>query len=290
MTAFQISIVLVAAILHASWNIASKYGASAGYVFVFAYEIVSCVFYLPWVIYLFSVANIDLNIKVIIFLTLAALLHLLYNLALIRGYQKASLSVVYPVARGTGPLITSIIAIIVFNESLNAIESLGILIICAGVLLIAARDGLANLVFNNDSWVGIRWGVFIGCIIAGYSIIDAYIVKILLIAPVIVGWVSSLGGLFILFPKVIANRKTINIQMKNKWWYAVFVGIVSPLAYILILYVLQSGANVSIVAPLRESSMVFATIAAVMLFKERVPFLGWLGCISILGGVLAVAY
>lgn len=290
MTSLQLLIILVAALLHASWNIASKYGASAGYMFTFAYNLFSCIFYLPWALYLFSTEHVDINLKIILFLLLVAVLHLIYGLSLIKAYQKANLSVVYPVARGSGPLITSVVAVIVLNEYLDIFELWGILAICLGVLLIAIRDKFSNLLSDSRALVGVRWGLFIGCIIASYSVVDAYTVKKLLIAPVIVGWVSSLGGLFILLPKIVNDRGILKENMGGKWVYAAYVGLASPLAYILILYVLQSGVNLSIVAPLRESSMVFATLGGIWLFKEKVTLFGWIGCLVILSGVLIIAY
>lgn len=289
MSVYQLLIVLAAAIIHASWNIASKYGSSAGYMFTFAYNMFSFVLYLPWVIYLAMDIQVDLGLKAVLFLSLAAVIHLLYGLALIKGYQKANLSVVYPVARGSGPLITSIVAVIALNEYLDLTQVLGIVVVCIGVLFIAVRTSFSNLFSDQASLTGIKWGLLIGCIIAAYSIVDAYTVKFLLIAPVIVGWVSSLGGLFILLPKVVNDRAKLHEKMKGKWGYALYVGLMSPLAYILILYVLQAGVNVSITAPLRESSMVFATLAGVLLFKEKVFLYGWLGCFSILAGVFLLA-
>src|SRR5699024_4989875 len=200
--------------------------------------------------------DINPNFEVIFILALTAIVHLFYGLALLKGYQKANLSVVYPVSRGSGPLITSFVALGLFSETLNAWELLGIFSLCVGVLLIAAKEKLSDLFGRSESWVGVRWGVFIGTIIASYSIIDAYAVKTLALPPVLVGWVSSLGGTVLLLPKVLKNTAALRTQMRGIWPYACFVGFFSPLTYILVLSVLSQCAPVSIVAPLRESSMV----------------------------------
>ncbi|HLR30547.1 MAG TPA: DMT family transporter [Paenalcaligenes sp.] len=289
MAIWQLLIVLFAAVLHASWNIASKFGAGAGYFFAFAFSLFSFFFYLPWVIYILMTEDINPNFEVIFILALTAIVHLFYGLALLKGYQKANLSVVYPVSRGSGPLITSFVALGLFSETLNAWELLGIFSLCVGVLLIAAKEKLSDLFGRSESWVGVRWGVFIGTIIASYSIIDAYAVKTLALPPVLVGWVSSLGGTVLLLPKVLKNTAALRTQMRGIWPYACFVGFFSPLTYILVLYVLSQGAPVSIVAPLRESSMVFGALAGVWLFKERVSTLGWVGCALIFTGIFLVA-
>ena len=285
----QLLIVLFAAVLHASWNIASKFGAGAGYFFAFAFSLFSFVIYLPWVIYILMTEDIHADFEVIFILALTALVHLLYGLALLKGYQKADLSVVYPVSRGSGPLITSFVALGLFSEVLSAWEVLGIFSLCMGVLLIAAKEKLSDLLGRSEAWVGVRWGLFIGTIIASYSIIDAYAVKTLALPPVLVGWVSSLGGALLLLPKVMTHATELRTQMRGIWPYACFVGFFSPLTYILVLYVLSQGAPVSIVAPLRESSMVFGALAGVWLFKERVSALGWVGCALIFTGIFLVA-
>ncbi|HLS16481.1 MAG TPA: DMT family transporter [Paenalcaligenes sp.] len=285
----QLLIVLFAAVLHASWNIASKFGAGAGYFFAFAFSLFSFVIYLPWVIYILMTEDIHADFEVIFILALTALVHLLYGLALLKGYQKADLSVVYPVSRGSGPLITSFVALGLFSEVLSAWEVLGIFSLCVGVLLIAAKEKLSDLLGRSEAWVGVRWGLFIGTIIASYSIIDAYAVKTLALPPVLVGWVSSLGGALLLLPKVMTHATELRTQMRGIWPYACFVGFFSPLTYILVLYVLSQGAPVSIVAPLRESSMVFGALAGVWLFKERVSALGWVGCALIFTGIFLVA-
>lgn len=289
MAIWQLLIVLFAAVLHASWNIASKFGAGAGYFFAFSFSLFSFVFYLPWVVYSLFTQQVSLSFEAGAVLALTAVVHLFYGLALLKGYQKANLSVVYPVSRGSGPLITSFVALGLFSESLNAWELFGIFSICIGVLLIAAKEKLSDLFSDKEAWVGIRWGLFIGTVIASYSIIDAYAVKTLALPPVLVGWVSSLGGALLLLPKVLTNMPSLRSQMRGVWPYACFVGFFSPLTYILVLFVLSKGAPVSIVAPLRESSMVFGALAGVWLFKERVSALGWAGCLLIFAGIFMVA-
>src|SRR5690625_3591323 len=100
MAIWQLLIVLFAAVLHASWNIASKFGAGAGYFFAFAFSLFSFFIYLPWVIYILMTEGISPTFEVVFILALTAVVHLFYGLALLKGYQKANLSVVYPVSRG----------------------------------------------------------------------------------------------------------------------------------------------------------------------------------------------
>src|SRR5690625_7528328 len=92
-----------------------------------------------------------------------------------------------------------------FRVVLSAWEVLGIFSLGVGVLLIAAKEKLSDLLGRSEAWVGVRWGLFIGTLIASYSIIDAHAVKTLALPPVLAAWVSSLGGALLLLTKVMTQ-------------------------------------------------------------------------------------
>lgn len=98
MTFAAIFLVVLAALVHATWNLLSKRASSVGPTFVFAYNFVACVAYAPWVIYLIARQTIQWDWSVVGFIVCSGLIHLAYSLSLQRGYQKADFSVVYPVA------------------------------------------------------------------------------------------------------------------------------------------------------------------------------------------------
>jgi hypothetical protein len=112
MSLLPLLLVILAAFIHATWNLLAKHAAAAGPAFVFAYNVVACVAYLPWVVWLIANRELTWNWPVAVCLLFSAMIHLGYSLCLQRGYQVADLSVVYPIARGTGPLLSSIGAFI----------------------------------------------------------------------------------------------------------------------------------------------------------------------------------
>jgi len=79
-------------------------------------------------------------------------------------------------------------------------------------------------------------------LIASYTVVDAYAVKALGIAPVVLDWFSNLLRFFLLAPLVVANPRRAIEAMRGHWWIAVGVGLLSPLSYILVLAALTSGA------------------------------------------------
>ncbi len=116
----------------------------------------------------------------------SSLLHLGYSLCLQRGYQVADLSVVYPIARGTGPLLSTTGAFLLLGEPATSTGIIGMLCVVGGVLLIATQGRLA--ISSRPRLGGVRWGVVIGLFIAAYTVVDAYGVKVLLISPVLFDW------------------------------------------------------------------------------------------------------
>lgn len=288
MSPLALFLVIVAAGLHASWNLASKQASDAGTSFIFVFRLCSVIIYLPWVLYILAGESMSWQWQTGVLLGLSTMLHLFYTILLLRGYQAADLSIVYPVARGSAPVLASVAAVIWLGDPMVAGQAVGIACVAGGILLLASR-GNWHQFMQPSAWVGIRWGLIISLFIATYSIVDAYGVKTLLIAPVVLDWVSSLGGVLLLAPGVWSHRQGFRARMRGRWWLAAWVGLASPLAYILVLYALQLGAHVSQVAPLREMSMVMATFIGAVWLKEQVGLMRWLGCGIIIMGVVLIS-
>lgn len=288
MSAEAFTLVVIAAALHASWNLLSKYAAAPAGHFVFAYRLLSTLFYAPWVIYVLVADGMQWSLAAILFIALSSLLHLGYCLCLQWGYHAADLSVVYPVGRGTGPLLSSLAAFVLLGEEPSAHGVAGILCIVGGILLIASGGDLRRFA-TPRAWAGVRWGLLIGLFIAAYTVADAYSVKTLHVVPVILDWLSAFGNALLMAPHAWIRRHTLMRDMRGKWRYAVAVGLLSPLAYILVLYAYQLGGKVSLIAPLREMSLMLATVAGFFLLKEKISFARLAGCAIIVAGVILLS-
>jgi uncharacterized membrane protein len=281
-------LVILAAALHASWNLISKKAAAAAGDFVFAYRLLSALFYAPWVIYILATEGMHWSTEAVLFIALSSVLHLGYSLCLQWGYRAADLSVVYPVARGTGPLLSSLGAFLWLGDNPSVLGVTGIFCVVAGILLIASGGELRRFA-KPEAWVGVRWGGFIGLFIAAYTVADAYSVKALLIAPVILDWLSAVGNVMLMAPRAWVRRSTMMEQMRGKWGYATAVGLLSPLAYILVLYAYRLGGQVSLIAPLREVSLMLATVAGFFILKEKASAARLVGCAVIIAGVILLS-
>lgn len=279
------ALVILAAITHATWNLLAKRAANVGVGFVFAYNLVACIAYAPWALWLFATGAPVPSAPVFGCLLASGVIHLVYSLALQRGYQLADLSVVYPVARGTGPLLASIGAFLILGERPTYSRLAGLVAVVAGIALIAT-DGRLDAFHRPAARQGVRWGGTTGALIAGYTVVDAYGVKALLIPPVILDWCSNTMRFFLLLPAVLRDRTRAMAAMRGHWGLAVGVGLLSPLGYILVLGALSLGAPVSIVAPAREMSMMIGAMIGMLILGERVGVARLAGCVVMVCGVL----
>lgn len=288
MTLPALLLVVTAALLHASWNLLAKRAAKAGAVFVSAYNLVACVAYAPWVFYLLGHSGFRWTWPILGFLLLSALIHLAYSLCLQRGYQVADLSVVYPIARGTGPMLSSVGAFLLLREMPSGEGLGGLALVVLGIGLIATAGDLSAFRRPGGA-AGVRWGAATGGLIACYTVSDAYTVKVLAVAPVLLDWFSNSIRFFLLGPVVLANPPRALEVMRGHWWTAIGVGLLSPMGYILVLAALSSGAPLSLVAPMREMSMMVGALMGMLILRERISASRLVGCAILICGVVLLS-
>src|SRR5699024_10284435 len=136
------------------------------------------------------------------------------------GYQAADLSVVYPVARGTGPLLSTLGAMVVLAERPTGTGWLGLACVVLGILLIASHGNIKQF-WSSHASRGVRWGAFIGVWIASYTMLDAYLVKEKGVQPVVLDWFTYVGSVMMLLPSMLPRRREFVEQMRGKWRYAI---------------------------------------------------------------------
>ncbi|PWC12399.1 multidrug DMT transporter permease [Brenneria roseae subsp. americana] len=285
MSFLTFALVVLAALIHAIWNLLAKRAASAGAAFVFAYSGIACICYAPWVVWLFVTSTLRWDPFVIVCVVLSGGVHLAYSLFLQRGYLVADLSVIYPVARGSAPMLSTIGAFLLFGEqpTISGVAGLGAIV--AGIVLISSQGSFVRF-RQPAAQAGIRWGTATGGMIAGYTVVDAYGVKMLGIHPVILDWCSQTVRFVMLLPWLTTHRHEVLKLMRGKWMIAIAVGILSPLSYILVLVALQMGAPLSVVAPAREMSMMVGVLLGMFILREPVGIWRLAGCLVLVAGVM----
>lgn len=278
-------LIVLAAFIHATWNLLAKRASQGGPTFVLVYTTISALAYLPWVTWLIWQGATLWTLPILVCIALSGALHLAYSLFLQRGYQVADLSVVYPIARGSGPLLSTLGAFLILGEQPSGYGLAGLVAIVSGILLISTQGNLAKF-RQPAARSGLRWGMITGTAISGYTVVDAYGVKLLGIHPVVLDWCANLVRVVILLPWVLARRHLIRSRMKGNWWLAMAVGLLSPLSYILVLMALQIGAPLSLTAPAREMSMMVGALFGMIILREKVGPMRLLGCAILMAGVI----
>jgi drug/metabolite transporter (DMT)-like permease len=293
-----LALVILAAVLHATWNIAAKRAsmkAGGDDRFVFITTALTSVLWLPMGLWFgwHEVPRWGWAEWGVV--GASAAVHLLYFRALITGYRVGDLTVVYPLARGSAPLLTAAVAVLLLGETLGLSGTLGVLAVCGGVFLIAGGPALftrlhtASAEQRRRTAAGVRWGLITGALIAGYSVVDGYAIKVLLSGPVVLDYLCNLLRLPLQLPLLLRDRAGIKAAWRLQWRCALVVSTLGPSAYICVLYALQM-APLSHVAPARELSLLVAALIGGRLLGEADRGLRLAGAACIAGGVMALAW
>ncbi|MHC1481290.1 DMT family transporter [Frateuria aurantia] len=256
--------ILAAAVAHAAWNLASKYKRGDTLLFVWAY---SCAWMLlcgPIGLALMVQEREAIDWRLGVGAVVSAALHIAYSLTLQAGYDRAELGVVYPIARGTGPVLTMLFATLVLGERLSAGALFGATLIIAGLLVVAGNPFSRG---NRHPVRGIFWGAATGATIASYTLWDGYSVTSLHLPPMSYYASTLFLQSLILTPGALRRRHRISAAIGVDAAPIFIVAVLSPLAYILVLTAMQTAPLV-LVAPLRESSIIFGSLLAYWLFHE----------------------
>jgi uncharacterized membrane protein len=281
-TAFLL--VVVAAFAHATWNFLAKRAAHSKNLIWFS-SATEAVVFAPVAIWVLTSAWPSLGLKAATFLLATGILHLLYTESLLRGYRAGDLTVVYPLARGTGPLLSFVGAVLVLHERPSLLAAAGALMITFGVLL--SSGGL--FAFRDQAkHAGLFWGVATGCTIACYTLIDGYSVKMLLLSPFLVDYAGNLFRTIVLSVGAYRRRGSLHSEYLKCWREASAIGVLTPVGYILVLFAMRL-APISHVAPLREMSMMIGLFFGAKFLSEGDMVRRILGSAIIAGGVVALA-
>ena len=252
---------LAAAVCHATWNFFVK-RINAGPELVWTFSLITVVIYAPLALYsffqmpAFTITNVG-------FIIGSCVLHLGYFLLLQRGYRTGDLSVVYPTARATGPMLSTIFAIVLLGEQASLQSAAGALVIIFGVLNLSGGLRVRSL----EQASSLLFGVGAGTLIGSYTVWDAYAVSVLALPPLLLDYCSSLGRAFLLAP--LAARRTGSIaRIWREHKLGLFaIAIFNPLAYILAL-IAMTFTPVIYIAPIREISVVLTVLLGSMLLGE----------------------
>jgi len=271
--------VLLAALLHASWNAMIKGGRdvlmdTASIVVGAGVVAAPFAFILPlpdpasWPYILASITT-----------------HLAYYFFMVSAYRSGDLSLVYPLMRGVAPLLTGVLAIVWLREWPGALGWTGMLLISVGVIVLALRPARLGAPHGHSRAVAFALGNAV--VIAVYTIIDGSGARLAGNAWSYIVWLFLLDALpFSLF-LLATRRQTFLDELVERWRRGLVGGGLSAAAYAISVWAMTK-APLALVASLRETSVLFATLIGARLLKEHLTLRRWAGVAAVISGVIAL--
>lgn len=212
-------------------------------------------------------------------LVASGLLHAFYLWALVRAYQVGDLSAVYPVLRGTAPLLTALVTLGILGEPASAREILGIALIGAAMFAMIAGRHLGR--------AALGWALLTGVFIASYTVIDAHGVRAAPSPASYIAWLFVMMGAIVVAMFAAATRGAVFAAATQQWRPGVIAGALSIVTYGMALWALSLGPTAPLAA-LRETGMVTALLIAILVLKERATTGRIIGVLGILTGAVLI--
>lgn len=269
MSVLALLLILTAALSHAGWNLLLK-RAESKELFAWWFSVSGAVLLAPLGVILFLMYPVSLPGPW--FILGGSVMQCFYLVMLGRAYTRGDLSLVYPIARGTGPMLVPILAVLTLGETIAWPAIVGIVFVVAGIYTVSwwghFRQILANPAgFFRES--GALYAILTGCTITVYSLLDKRAVEY--VQPFLYMYFLTIGVSVGLAPYILRNYGLSQIRgvWKGNLWAIPVAGLLSFLAYACILTAF-SISRVSYIAPAREISIVMGVVAGVLILKE--PF------------------
>jgi len=268
-------LVIFAAILHAIWNgMVKSYKDKAISVSAIVFG------HVPIAILVMIFLPLP-TLESVPYIILSAIIHQGYQYNLISAYKIGDLTKVYPIARGTGPIVATIISIIFLGLLITKFQTLSIVLICFGVIILGIFT--ENSIKNNKAVIySLATGFFIGL----YSLADGYGARISQSPLNFLGWSFVLNAM--IFPIVLKYMGYTNVfsrvlkEAKLIFWIG---GTLSYIVYGIVVWSFTK-APIPLVGALRESSIVFSILIGFFFLKERVTFIKVASIVAIFAGVV----
>ncbi|QZP18668.1 DMT family transporter [Pseudomonas sp. DR208] len=267
-------LILFAALLHASWNALLRVGADR-----------------LWSMTMMCVAVAIASSVIALFLAppapaswpyavLSGVLHVGYNLFLVRSYKVGDLGQTYPIARGSSPILITLCALVFAGETLSTNALIGIVLVSGGIISLAFRQ-------RTLAVPSLPYALGTGFFIAAYSVTDGIGARLSGAPMAYTVWMCALWG--VLMPLVyIGLRDTRSLFAPRPGVITALIGgLVSLLAYGIVIYAM-SHAPMGAVSALRETSVLFAALIGYLFLGESLTVRKVLACVVIATGTMLI--
>ncbi len=262
MSLIALILILAAACCHATWNFLVK-KIDGGPELVWLFSFFTTLLYLPVVLIVVWIERPIFGLEELFFLAGSAALHMAYFLVLQQGYKRGDLSLVYPTARATGPLLSVTFAVLLLGESISLQIIAGGLAIVVGIFFLTGGFKRSAAHLTTSLIFGLATGILIG----GYTAWDAYTVTTLAVSPIILDYASALSRTVFLSPYAVTRKGLVRQHWQNHKVAVLVIAVFNSLAFILFLVALTFTPLVY-AAPAREVSVLITVLLGTLLLGE----------------------
>lgn len=262
LTVFEI--VLVAAVLHASWNAIVKAGKNTVLTMVLVTASAAL-----WAVVLLPVLPSP-SPESWPYIALSAALQIVYFALVARIYRIADMSQTYPIMRGAAPLIVALAGTLFLDEALSSPAWLGVCIICSGILIMLWSGG-------QKSREGLILALLNALVISGYTLVDGIGVRLSAAPASYTLWIFLITGASIGCWATLTQWSQTRHYLRLNWHLGAVGGLGTLVSYGLALYAMTQ-APVAVVAALRETSILFSAVISWLILKEHITVVR---CVSV---------
>jgi drug/metabolite transporter (DMT)-like permease len=280
-------LVLSAAVVHAVWNILAHGVSRAGIVFLWWGALASAAIWAVAVPFTGGLGTDDVA-GFLLGAVVSAAIHVGYMLVLQHGYRVGNLSTVYATARGSGPLLSVVVAVLLLGERPSPLALVGVAAIIAGVVAIGFVDRVPAARRTAVVDPAVLFGLLTGVAIATYTIWDAHAVRTWDLSPV--AFMVGQAALQVPVYTVLGWRRRHELRpfFVLQWRRVIAFGLLSPLSYILVLTAVTM-APVALVAPMREVSVVLVSLFGAFALREGRPAQRVAASLVVAAGIVLLA-
>lgn len=270
-------IVLFSAVLHASWNalVRASFSTFHDTVLLVLGAGVWSLFFLPLVPFP--------TVESLPYLTVSVLIHVVYFILVALSYRSGELSLVYPLMRGSAPVLSMVAAAILIKEYPSPGGWIGVVLISCGVLVLAGD----SLRFGTFRLASMSFALANACVIVVYTLVDGQGVRLSGHALSYTGWMFLGTGLLLLAISSAVQGREMLKCIKTGWHRGLLGGGLSLASYSLVLWAM-THAPIALIAALRETSVVFAAIIAASLLKEPITRLRYASIFTVTVGAITM--
>jgi drug/metabolite transporter (DMT)-like permease len=283
-TAIALTLVLLSAVTHATWNLIAK-RAAGGPTFNFLFDWLSVLVCLPLATGQVVLQPTPVGWIEAVFFVGSGVLHTAYFLLLGQGYRVGDLSLVYPLARGLGPMLSTAAAVLFLGEHPSGLALAGAVAIGIGVFVLA---GDPRRLRASQAGQSVVFALLTGVVIAGYTLWDKQAVSVVNMPPILYFYLFTVVRAVLLTPYALLHWDQAKVEWRLHKKHALGIAVLSPVSYILVLYAL-AVSPVSYVAPAREIGILLGAMMGARWLSESDVQRRMGGAVAMVLGVIALA-